>query len=161
MTSSQLTSAENARLQAHREQKANWKNWGPYLSERAWGTVREDYSETGDAWHYFPHDHARSAPIAGMKMGLQGFLTANRYLCFALALWNGKILSLKERMFGFRVLKEIMEKMSRSTIFILTTRPRHSYMKMLYKYPQNRFPYEQLVEENQQTGLSTNLNMNC
>ena len=147
-------SSERARLQAHREHKANWKNWGPYLSERAWGTVREDYSETGDAWRYFPHDDARSRAYRWNEDGIAGISDRKQILCFALALWNGQDSILKERLFGLSGPEGNHGEDVKEYYFYLDNTPCHSYMKMLYKYPQHRFPYEQLVEENRRRGYS-------
>jgi Glycosyl hydrolase family 63 C-terminal domain len=139
---------EVQRLKDHHHFKANWKNWGPYLSERSWGTVREDYSVDGDAWVYFPHEHARSRAYRWNEDGLAGISDRKQYLCFALALWNGKDPYLKERMFGLGNREGNHGEDVKDYYFYLDSTPTHSYMKMLYKYPQNRFPYEKLVEEN-------------
>ncbi|MBS0655761.1 MAG: glucosidase, partial [Verrucomicrobia bacterium] len=146
-------STESARLQAHKERKANWKNWGPYLSERSWGTVREDYSETGDAWRYFTHDQARSRTYRWNEDGIAGISDRKQLLCFALALWNGQDPILKERMFGLSGPEGNHGEDVKEYYFYLDNTPTHSYMKMLYKYPQNRFPYEQLIEENHKRGF--------
>ena len=140
--------AEHRRLAEYRERKSNWKNWGPYLSERAWGTVREDYSPYGEAWDYFPHDHARSRVYRWNEDGLAGISDRNQYLCFALALWNGRDPILKERLFGLTGLEGNHGEDVKEYYFYLDSTPTHSYMKMLYKYPQVEFPYRELVEEN-------------
>ena len=140
--------AEHRRLLAHRERRANWKNWGPYLSERAWGTVREDYSEYGAAWDYFPHDHARSRAYRWNEDGLAGLSDRLQYLCFALALWNGRDPILKERLFGLAGPEGNHGEDVKEYYFYLDSTPTHSYMKMLYKYPHAEFPYRTLVEEN-------------
>ncbi len=145
--------AEHKRLAAHRERKANWKKWGPYLSERAWGTVREDYSEYGTAWDFFPHDHARSKAYRWNEDGLAGICDRNQYLCFALALWNGCDPILKERLFGLTGQEGNHGEDVKEYYFYLDSTPTHSYMKMLYKYPQSAFPYTDLVAENGRRGF--------
>lgn len=142
------TTKERQRLEEHHNFKANWKNWGPYLSERAWGTVREDYSESGDPWTSFPHDHARSRAYRWNEDGIGGISDRKQFLCFALAFWNGKDPILKERMFGLSGPEGNHGEDVKEYYFYLDNTPSHSYMKMLYKYPQKRFPYEKLVEEN-------------
>ncbi len=144
--------AEHQRLDAYRERLTNWKKWGPYLSERAWGTVREDYSAGGDAWNYFPHDHARSRVYRWNEDGLAGICDRNQYLCFALALWNGQDAILKERLFGLTGPEGNHGEDVKEYYFYLDSTPTHSYMKMLYKYPQTTFPYADLVNENRQRG---------
>jgi hypothetical protein len=146
------TTAEERRLRAYRDRQANWKNWGPYLSERAWGTVREDYSPDGAAWDYFPHDHARSKAYRWGEDGLAGICDRNQYLCFALGLWNGKDPILKERMFGLTGPEGNHGEDAKEAWFYLDSTPTHSYMKMLYKYPQAEFPYGDLVAENGRRG---------
>src|SRR4051795_7286375 len=125
-----------------------WQRWGPYLSERAWGTVREDYSADGNAWDAFPHDHARSRVYRWNEDGLLGICDEHQYLCFALALWNGKDPILKERLFGLTGNEGNHGEDVKECYFFLDSAPTHSYMKYLYKYPQAPFPYAQLVEEN-------------
>ena len=144
---------EHRRLAAYRDRTANWKHWGPYLSERAWGTVREDYSEHGTAWDYFPHDHARSRVYRWNEDGLAGISDRNQYLCFALALWNGNDPILKERMFGLTGSEGNHSEDVKEYYFYLDSTPTHSYMKMLYKYPQAAFPYADLVNENRERGF--------
>jgi len=129
-----------------------WRHWGPYLSERAWGTVREDYSANGDAWAFFPHDHARSRAYRWGEDGIAGISDRNQYLCFAIALWNGTDPILKERLFGLTGSQGNHAEDVKEYYFYLDSTPSHSYMKMLYKYPQQAFPYTQLVEENQKRG---------
>ncbi|HEX6467434.1 MAG TPA: glucosidase [Terriglobales bacterium] len=141
-------SQERQRLQDFQEHKADWKHWGPYLSERAWGTVREDYSPNGDAWNYFPHDHARSRAYRWSEDGIAGICDRNQYLCFAVALWNGKDPILKERLFGLTGPEGNHGEDVKEYYFYLDNTPTHSYMKCLYKYPQSAFPYERLLEEN-------------
>jgi hypothetical protein len=148
MTPSTQISIEHQKLQMHLERKADWKKWGPYLSERAWGTVREDYSRTGDAWNHFPHDHARSRAYRWSEDGIAGISDRKQLLCFALAIWNGEDAILKERMFGLSGPEGNHGEDVKEYYFYLDNTPTHSYMKMLYKYPHHRFPYEQLVEEN-------------
>ena len=144
--------AEDQRLLAYRERRANWKKWGPYLSERAWGTVREDYSPYGAAWDYFPHDHARSRAYRWNEDGLAGICDRYQYLCFALALWNGRDLILKERLFGLTGPEGNHGEDVKEYYFYLDSTPTHSYMKMLYKYPQAEYPYANLVAENRRRG---------
>lgn len=142
------TTAEHKRLAAHRKRKANWKKWGPYLSERSWGTVREDYSEDGNAWNFFPHDHARSRAYRWGDDGIGGISDRHQYLCFSLAVWNEKDPILKERLFGLNGFEGNHGEDVKEYYFYLDSTPTHSYMKMLYKYPQAEFPYSELVKEN-------------
>ena len=148
------STAEHARLAAHGDRAVDWKKWGPYLSERAWGTVREDYSPGGAAWDYFPHDHARSRAYRWNEDGLAGLCDRNQILCLALALWNGKDPILKERLFGLTGPEGNHGEDAKEYYFYLDSTPTHSYMKMLYKYPQAGFPYAWLVEENRRRGRS-------
>ncbi len=141
-------SHESDRLQAEREQKVPWKKWGPYLSERQWGTVREDYSDSGDAWDYFPHDQARSRAYRWGEDGLTGLSDDKQRLCFALALWNGRDLILKERLFGLTNSEGNHGEDVKEYYFYLDNTPTHSYMKALYKYPQEPYPYDDLVQTN-------------
>jgi hypothetical protein len=143
---------EELRLWEDRERKANWKRWGPYLSERQWGTVREDYSAGGTAWDYLPHDHARSRAYRWGEDGLGGISDRHQYICFALALWNGKDPILKERLFGLTGNEGNHGEDVKEYYFYLDSTPTHSYMKYLYKYPQAEFPYDRLVEENHRRG---------
>jgi hypothetical protein len=145
-------STEHLRLRAHRERQANWRNWGPYLSERAWGTVREDYSANGDVWNHFSHDHARSRVYRWNEDGLAGISDRNQWLCFGLALWNGHDSILKERLFGLTGPEGNHGEDVKEVYFYLDNTPTHSYMKMLYKYPQAAFPYADLVAENGRRG---------
>jgi hypothetical protein len=140
--------AEHKRLVEYRRRKLNWKKWGPYLSERSWGTVREDYSEDGNAWDFLPHDHARSKAYRWGEDGIAGISDRYQYLCFALTLWNGKDPILKERMFGLNGSEGNHGEDVKEYYFYLDSTPTHSYMKMLYKYPQAEFPYANLVMEN-------------
>jgi hypothetical protein len=146
--------AEHRRLAEHVERKANWRNWGPYLSERAWGTVREDYSADGNAWGYFPHDHARSRVYRWNEDGLAGISDRNQHLCLALALWNGRDPILKERLFGLTGPEGNHGEDVKEVYFYLDNTPTHSYMKMLYKYPHATFPYDDLIRQNRQRGYS-------
>ena len=139
---------EELRLQEAREQKIPWKKWGPYLSERQWGTVREDYSENGDAWNFFTHDHARSRAYRWGEDGIAGISDEKQQLCFSLALWNGKDPVLKERLFGLTNSEGNHGEDVKEYYFYLDSTPTHSYMKMLYKYPQSPFPYDNLVQTN-------------
>jgi hypothetical protein len=140
--------AEHIRLSEARDQKAPWKGWGPYLSERQWGTVREDYSENGDAWNFFTHDHARSRAYRWGEDGIAGISDDQQHLCFALALWNGKDPILKERLFGLTNSEGNHGEDVKEYYYYLDSTPTHSYMKYLYKYPQAAFPYADLVETN-------------
>jgi len=143
---------EEKRLQESRQRKGHWKRWGPYLSERAWGTVREDYSAYGTAWDYFPHDHARSKAYRWGEDGLGGICDRHQFICFALALWNGRDPILKERLFGLTGNEGNHGEDVKEYYFYLDSTPTHSYMKYLYKYPQAAFPYAWLVEENRRRG---------
>ncbi|MCG3211217.1 MAG: hypothetical protein FOGNACKC_04856 [Anaerolineae bacterium] len=143
---------EHERLAAHRAGQANWKLWGPYLSERAWGTVREDYSPSGEAWDFFSHDHARSRVYRWNEDGLAGISDRSQYLCFALTLWNGRDPILKERMFGLTGSEGNHGEDVKDYYFYLDSTPTHSYMKVLYKYPQTAFPYADIVAENRYRG---------
>lgn len=144
---------EHERLELHRKRKANWKQWGPYLSDRSWGTLREDYSDTEDAWNYFPHDHARSRAYRWNEDGLGGISDRNQYLCFAPAFWNGKDSILKERYFGLSNHEGNHGEDVKECYFYLDNVPSHSYMQMLYKYPHEAFPYLQLIKANHDRGL--------
>jgi hypothetical protein len=144
------TTAEARRLEEAREGAAAWKQWGPYLSERQWGTVREDYSDTGCSWDYFPHDHARSRAYHWGEDGLAGISDDKQRLCFALTLWNGKDPIIKERLFGLTNSEGNHGEDVKEYYFYLDSTPTHSYMKYLYKYPQNAYPYDALVATNKQ-----------
>lgn len=143
---------ENERLNEAREQGIPWKKWGPYLSERQWGTVREDYSEGGDAWNYFTHDQARSRAYRWGEDGLAGISDDQQRLCFALALWNGKDPILKERLFGLINSESNHGEDVKEYYFYLDSTPTHSYMKYLYKYPQAAYPYDDLVNTSRRRG---------
>src|SRR6186713_3047561 len=144
--------AEQKRLNEARDGKAPWKKWGPYLSERQWGTVREDYSDDGNAWDYFSHDQARSRAYRWGEDGLGGICDEAQHLCFALALWNGKDPILKERLFGLTNSEGNHGEDVKEYYFYLDSTPTHSYMKYLYKYPQAAYPYSDLVETNKRRG---------
>jgi len=143
---------EDERLEQTRQRTKHWKRWGPYLSERAWGTVREDYSPYGSAWDYFPHDHARSRAYRWNEDGIAGISDRHQKICFAVALWNGRDPILKERLFGLTGNEGNHGEDVKEYYFYLDSTPTHSYMKYLYKYPQAEFPYGQLVAENRQRG---------
>jgi hypothetical protein len=144
--------AEEMRLEEAREKGVPWKQWGPYLSERQWGTVREDYSENGDAWNYFTHDQARSRAYHWGEDGLAGLSDDHQRLCFALALWNGKDPIIKERLFGLTNSEGNHGEDVKEYYYYLDSTPTHSYMKYLYKYPQNAYPYGDLIETNRRRG---------
>jgi len=144
--------AEGQRLEESRSRVAHWKRWGPYVSERAWGTVREDYSSNGNAWGYLPHDHARSRAYRWNEDGIAGISDRHQKICFALALWNGRDPILKERIFGLTGSEGNHGEDVKEYYFYLDSTPTHSYMKYLYKYPQREFPYAELVEENSRRG---------
>jgi hypothetical protein len=146
------TNAEQERLAAANEGKVPWRLWGPYLSERQWGTVREDYSPDGTAWDYFPHDHARSRAYRWGEDGLAGFSDEQQRLCLSLALWNGRDPILKERLFGLTNAEGNHGEDVKELYYYLDATPTHSYLKMLYKYPQREFPYALLVAENRKRG---------
>src|SRR6188472_1852552 len=147
-------SAELKRLEAGREWNSPWRLWGPYLSERQWGTVREDYSPNGDAWNYFTHDQARSRAYHWGEDGLAGFSDIKQRLCFALTLWNGKDPILKERLFGLANSEGNHGEDVKEYYFYLDSTPTHSYMKWLYKYPQRAFPYADLVATNRDRSVN-------
>ena len=146
MKTNDVPSAEHARLEAARDQKIPWKKWGPYLSERQWGTVREDYSEGGDAWNYFTHDQARSRAYRWGEDGLAGISDDQQRLCLALALWNGRDPILKERLFGLTNSESNHGEDVKEYYYYLDSTPTHSYMKYLYKYPQAAYPYANIVQ---------------
>ena len=148
----QSRTSEQERLTAAREQGVPWRKWGPYLSERQWGTVREDYSDSGNAWDYFSHDQARSRAYRWGEDGLAGISDDRQLLCFALALWNGRDPILKERLFGLTNSEGNHGEDVKEYYFYLDSTPTHSYMKYLYKYPQAEFPYGDLVETNRRRG---------
>src|SRR5262249_39161111 len=143
---------EGQRLVANYAAQANWLLWGPYLSERAWGTVREDYSADGQAWDYLPHDQARSKAFRWNEDGLTGICDNFQRLCFGLALWNGADPILKERLFGLANREGNHGEDVKEYYFYLDSTPTHSYMKMLYKYPQREYPHARLIAENARRG---------
>src|SRR4051812_34966236 len=145
---------EEVRLEETRERRSHWQRWGPYLSERAWGAVREDYSANGTAWESLPHDHARSRAYRWNEDGIAGICDRHQQLCFALALWNGRDPILKERLFGLTGNEGNHGEDVKEQYFYLDSTPTHSYMRMLYRYPQAGFPYARLVEENRRRGRS-------
>ena len=147
-TSEPRMTAEAVRLEEVREQAIPWRQWGPYLSERQWGTVREDYSEDGNAWDYFSHEQARSRAYHWGEDGLAGISDDKQRLCFALALWNGKDPILKERVFGLTNSEANHGEDVKEYYYYLDSTPTHSYMKYLYKYPQSEFPYLDLINTN-------------
>ena len=152
MTTDHLPDAEARRLEEDARRDKNWKRWGPYLSERQWATVREDYSPDGRLWDYFPHEHARSRAYRWGEDGLLGICDRECRLCFALALWNGKDPILKERLFGLTNPEGNHSEDVKECYFYLDSTPTHSYLKALYKYPQAEFPYARLLEENRRRG---------
>jgi hypothetical protein len=143
-----LQTREDERLEETRTRKKYWKRWGPYLSERQWGTVREDYSPYGTAWEYFPHDHARSRAYRWGEDGIGGISDRHQMICFGLAMWNGRDPILKERLFGLTGHQGNHGEDVKEYYFYLDSTPTHSFMQMLYKYPQAEFPYDGLVAEN-------------
>jgi len=147
-----LDNEEQKRLDANEKKEVPLENWGPYLSERQWGTVREDYSKNGDAWSYFPHDHARSRVYRWGEDGLGGISDLSQKLCFAVALWNGKDPILKERLYGLSNGQGNHGEDVKELYYYLDNLPSHYYMKFLYKYPQQTFPYTDLLEKNKNRG---------
>ena len=140
--------AENERILARDQRREPWELWGPYLSERQWGTVREDYSADGDAWSFFPHDHARSRVYRWGEDGLLGICDSDCRLCFAPAFWNGHDPILKERPFGLSNPQGNHGEDLKEYFYHLDNTPTHSFMRALYKYPQQEFPYQLLIDEN-------------
>ncbi len=145
--------AEQVRLETAFPEGEGWKKWGPYLSERQWGTVREDYSPHGNAWDYFPHDHARSRAYRWGEDGIAGFSDIRQRLCLAVALWNTQDPILKERLFGLTNSEGNHGEDVKELYYYLDATPSHSYLKMLYKYPQREYPYAQLLEESRRRGI--------
>ncbi len=145
-------SAESQRMADNKSGRENWRRWGPYLSERQWGTVREDYSPGGTAWEYLPHDHARSRAYRWGEDGIAGFSDDHQHICLSLASWNGRDPILKERLFGLTNSEGNHGEDVKELYYYLDATPSHSYLKMLYKYPQAEFPYARLVEENRRRG---------
>lgn len=144
--------SEQERLRQDRDGECRWKDWGPYLSDRQWGTVREDYSASGDAWSYLPHDHARSRAYRWGEDGIAGWSDAGQRLCFALALWNENDPILKERFFGLSNAEGNHGEDVKELYYYLDATPSHCYLKFLYKYPQAAYPYDQLVAQNAARG---------
>ena len=140
--------AEQTRLAENASRDQPWHAWGPYLAERAWGTVREDYSANGDAWNYFPHDHARSRVYRWNEDGLGGICDAKQRLCFAFAFWNERDAFLKERLFGITGPQGNHGEDVKEVYFYTDSTPTHSYMRMTYRYPQSAFPYDSVVTAN-------------
>lgn len=147
-----MTTAEHTRLAEDAAGDAEWKNWGRYLSERAWGTVREDFSEHGTAWDTVPHDHARSRAYRWNEDGLAGISDRRRFLSFAVALWNGEDTILKERLFGLSGPEGNHGEGVKEAYYYLDATPTHRHLRMLYKYPQSAFPCDELVAENGKRG---------
>src|SRR5882724_752723 len=143
---------EKQRLQNDVPSRDSWKYWGPYLSERQWGTVREDYSAHGNAWDYFPHDHARSRAYRWGEDGLAGFSDSQQRMCLSLAMWNTHDPILKERLFGLTNGEGNHGEDVKELYYYLDATPTHSYLKLLYKYPHREFPYARLIEENARRG---------
>ena len=146
------TAAERERLLEVPHGRAPWRHWGPYLSERAWGTVREDYSADGTAWDYFPHDHARSRAYRWNEEGLAGICDDRQTLCFALAFWNGRDPILKERIFGLTGSEGNHGEDAKECWWYEDSTPTHSWMRWRYMYPQAEFPYDELVSVNRSRG---------
>src|SRR5215471_21479952 len=149
-------SVEAKRLEENKQKPVPLVKWGPYVSERQWGTVREDYSPDGDAWHYFPFDHAHCRVYRWGEDGMAGISDYYQNLCFSLSLWNGKDPILKERLFGLGNAQGNHGEDVKEYYYYLDATPSHSYLKMLYKYPQCEFPYTRLVEENARRGIQEN-----
>jgi hypothetical protein len=140
--------AEQKRLEENKSSEESWHFWGPYLAERAWGTVREDYSMNGDAWNYFPFDHARSRAYRWNEDGLGGISDRKGRLCFAFAFWNERDPFLKDRFFGLSGPQGNHGEDVKELYWYLDSTPTHSFMRMIYRYPQSRFPYKELVAQN-------------
>src|SRR6266704_1036929 len=151
-TKTQAGTAERDRLDDAQKRTAHWRRWGPYLADRQWGTVREDYSAHGTAWDYFPHDHARSRAYRWGEDGILGISDNHQRMCFALALWNERHPILNARYFGLTGSEGNHGEDVKDHYFYLDATPTHSYMKGLYKYPQAEYPYGRLVEESQRRG---------
>src|SRR5579863_2795625 len=149
MRQDRAMTVEDKRLQENAARNTNWKRWGPYLSERQWGTVREDYSPNGDAWGYFTHEQSRSRAYRWGEDGIGGICDRHQHICFALALWNEKDGILKERLFGLTNGEGNHGEDVKEYYYYLDATPTSSYLKFLYKYPQAAYPYAQLVSENQ------------
>ncbi len=152
MTINNQAADETRRIQEQTQGTAEWRLWGPYVSERQWGTVREDYSANGNAWEYFPYEHAHSRTYRWGEDGIAGISDSGQYLCLGLALWNGHDPTLKERLFGLNNMQGNHGEDVKELYYYLDATPTHSYLKMLYKYPQAEFPYARLRAENQTRG---------
>src|SRR3954470_10403805 len=152
MPSTEVSTAEHRRLIEAESQGVRWRRWGPYLSDRQWGTVREDYSGDGNAWNYFSHDHARSRAYRWGEDGIAGISDDEQRLCFAVAMWNGRDPILKERFFGVTNSEGNHGEDVKEQYFYTDATPTHSYERMLYKYPQREYPYRDLVETNRNRG---------
>src|SRR5580765_7583834 len=150
------STAEEHRLEQDAQRARNWKKWGPYLSERQWATVREDYSADGDAWNYITHDISRSKAYRWGEDGIAGISDNFQRICFAIALWNGKDEILKERLFGLTATYGNHGEDVKELYYYLDNTPTHSYMKYLYKYPQRAFPYNDLEQTNQNRSKQEN-----
>ena len=151
-----LGTAEHQRLVESKQRHANWQRWGSYLSERQWGTVREDYSQNQEAWFFLPHDHARSRAYRWGEDGLLGICDRQGRLCFSFAFWNNRDPILKERLFGLSGPEGNHGEDVKECYYYLDSTPTHSYMKGLYKYPQSRFPYEDLTDTNRRRSRTEN-----
>src|ERR1700756_4556427 len=149
---SRIQTVEDRKLDEARTRKKHWKRWGPYLSERQWGTVREDYSAGGTAWESFPHDHARSRAYRWGEDGIGGISDRHQMICFSVAMWNGRDPILKERLFGLTGHEGNHGEDVKELYYYLDSTPTHSYMRMLYKYPQAEFPYQRLLDEHRRRG---------
>src|ERR1700735_832467 len=147
-TQPEAMTKEDQRLLDTADRVVHWKRWGPYLSERQWGTVREDYSPNGDVWHYFTHDQSRSRAYRWGEDGIAGICDRHQHICFALALWNERDAILKERLFGLTNPEGNHGENAKEDYYYLDALPTSAYLKYLYKYPQAAFPYDQLVAEN-------------
>src|SRR5947208_1490053 len=147
-----MTTKEHQRLQEIRDEFSGWRRWGPYVGDRAWATVREDYSADGNAWDYLPHDLARSKAYRWGEDGIAGVCDRFQLLCFAPAFWNGRDSILKERLFGLTASEGNHGEDVKEYYFHVDNTPTHSYMRMLYKYPHAAFPYQQLVAEGARRG---------
>src|ERR1700710_347859 len=148
-----MKTEEHRRLRINSAKEVPLERWGPYLSERQWGTVREDYSADGDAWNFFSHDHARSRAYRWGEDGIGGFADDPLNLCLSIGLWNGRDAILKERLFGLTNAEGNHGEDVKELYYYLDATPTHSYLKMLYKYPQRAFPYDELLHENRCRGL--------
>src|SRR3569623_2583468 len=147
-----MNTAEHERLRQSQSMSSDWRRWGPYLSERQWGTVREDYGADGNSWNYFPFDHAHLRAYRWGEDGIAGWSDNQSRLCLSLALWNGRDPNLKERLFGLSNPEGNHGEDVKELYYYLDATPTHSYLKYLYKYPQREYPYTWLLEENRRRG---------